>query len=290
MKIYQEENLIQRLAIISVIVFVFAQTIAAQTTAFNFQGRLNDGSSPANGSYDLQFRLYDAITGGNLIGTPITKLNTILINGVFGTQFDFGTNAFNGADRFIEIRLHPAGSENGYVILGARQQIMSVPYAVKSLNSSNADNAANATNAVNSQQLGGAAASQFVQKDASGNVALGDGNITQSQNGFGTPKAMLSVGADGTIRKCFNSTTGAATNRCGFTVTHFTEGGYGINFGFSVLSRIVFVTAHYRETASSSKNMGANYGYTASQNALNVFTFLTDSQNATDDDFMIILF
>ena len=29
-------------------------------TAFNFQGRLSDGGSPANNSYDFNFYLYDA--------------------------------------------------------------------------------------------------------------------------------------------------------------------------------------------------------------------------------------
>lgn len=39
--------------------FGFIGTAWAQTTAFNFQGRLNDGANPANGRYDLQFKLFD---------------------------------------------------------------------------------------------------------------------------------------------------------------------------------------------------------------------------------------
>ncbi len=42
---------------IFVFVLVFLISAAAQGNAFSFQGRLNDGSNPANGSYDLQFRL-----------------------------------------------------------------------------------------------------------------------------------------------------------------------------------------------------------------------------------------
>ena len=30
--------------------------VEAQTTAFNYQGKLNDGGNPANGAYDLQFK------------------------------------------------------------------------------------------------------------------------------------------------------------------------------------------------------------------------------------------
>lgn len=36
----------------------------AQGNAFSFQGRLNDGTTPANGSYDVHFTLYTAIVGG----------------------------------------------------------------------------------------------------------------------------------------------------------------------------------------------------------------------------------
>jgi hypothetical protein len=38
-------------------------TCFAQTTAFTHQGRLNNGGSPANGSYDLTFALFNAASG-----------------------------------------------------------------------------------------------------------------------------------------------------------------------------------------------------------------------------------
>ena len=47
----------------------------------------------------------------------------------------------------MEISLRPNGScAERFVILGARQQMLSVPYAAKSLNASNADNATNSQN------------------------------------------------------------------------------------------------------------------------------------------------
>ena len=33
----------------------------AQGTAFTYQGRLNDNGAPANGIYDLQFRIYASV-------------------------------------------------------------------------------------------------------------------------------------------------------------------------------------------------------------------------------------
>jgi len=39
-------------------------------TAFTYQGRLTESGSTATGTYDLQFNLLDAATGGNPVGTP----------------------------------------------------------------------------------------------------------------------------------------------------------------------------------------------------------------------------
>ena len=57
----------------------------AQTTAFTYQGRLTTGGNPANGSYDFQFKLFDALSDGAQIGVmphpdgqprpPVSNLN-----------------------------------------------------------------------------------------------------------------------------------------------------------------------------------------------------------------------
>ena len=174
-------------AIISLIAF-FAAGAPAQTTAFNFQGRLNDGTSPANGKYDLQFKLYDAITGGNQVGSTVSKPSLTLINGVFSTQLDFGLTAFSGSDRFIEISLRQAvtgtTTPNAFVILGPRQQILSVPYTIRSsrttladdathaANADNADNAVNAAMAQNAVNLGNLPSGRYVKQDENGNVSI----------------------------------------------------------------------------------------------------------------------
>ena len=52
--------------------FIFATMIAtfacgssfAQTNSFPYQGKLNDGGSPATRNYDFQFTLWDALSGG----------------------------------------------------------------------------------------------------------------------------------------------------------------------------------------------------------------------------------
>lgn len=283
----------KRTFLIFALISALSALAAAQTTAFNFQGRLNDGANPANGRYDLQFILYDALVGGNQIGPILTKPNLTLINGVFSTQLDFGAAAFAGGDRFLEIQLRPNGSTNAYVILGARQQILSVPYSVKSLNATNADNATNATNAfnatnatnaVNSQQLGGVAASQFVQK-----------------GGVGTVKAMVYVDRNqvNNISQCYNATlsgSAATTPPCGFTLNHFTDGGWGINFGFPLGTSFMSLTTSYfrgRVVAENTYNNAGIYWRPSTQpNTIDVRTYESGDVIATKDTegFYLILF
>ena len=42
--------------------------LAALGSGFTYQGRLNDGGSPANDLYDFEFKLYDDASGGWVIG------------------------------------------------------------------------------------------------------------------------------------------------------------------------------------------------------------------------------
>src|SRR5437899_2364264 len=113
-------------------------TARAQTTSFVYQGRLSDGGVAANGNYDLQFALFDSLSGGAQVGSTQT-LNTIAVsNGVFTVSLDFGANAFNGANRFLEISARPSGA-GSTTLLTPRQQITSTPYAVRSLNATTAD-------------------------------------------------------------------------------------------------------------------------------------------------------
>lgn len=249
---------------------LFAAAVAAQTTAFNFQGRLNDGTTPANGNYSLIFKLYDAIQGGTLVGTA-DRPNTTVVNGVFSTTLTF-PGAFTGGDRFLEIGVRPAGSQNAYVVLGARQQLLAVPFAILAADANNAGyaqvaqvavtagNATNATTAQNSLSLGGVAANQYArlsfanQGDLVGANIGSNGYLSVQSNAFqpaasnGFPKLMMAVTASGAIARCYNGVTGVAGGNCG-GITIVTGGAgsttsYTITFPFQVSDRYWLVTSH----------------------------------------------
>src|SRR5438067_190764 len=148
-----------------------ASATVAQTSSFTYQGRLTDGGTAANGNYDLQFALFDSLSGGAQVGSTQTISTVAVSNGVFTVSLNFGANAFPGANRFLEISARPTGGS--FTLLTPRQQVTSTPYAIRSANASSADTATNATNATNAAtatnatQLGGVAASQYVQTNDS---------------------------------------------------------------------------------------------------------------------------
>jgi hypothetical protein len=102
----------------------------ALATTFTYQGRLTDGGSPANGTYDLRFILYDAESGGSQVGTTVTRDDVVVANGLFSVDLDFGANAFQGAARWLEIAVRPGTSTGTYTVLSPRQPVSPAPYAL----------------------------------------------------------------------------------------------------------------------------------------------------------------
>jgi hypothetical protein len=136
-----------------VLCFIFSCGMAlAQTTAFTYQGKLNDMSIAANGQYDLIFRLFDSAEGGGQIdgaaacngvasGSQDSVCEDVVVTGgIFTVNLSFGEGAFiNGEQRFLEIHVRPGASTGEHTQLTPRQEITSSPFSVKSLRSAAAD-------------------------------------------------------------------------------------------------------------------------------------------------------
>lgn len=142
--------------VILVLILSSGAIVSAQTSAFVYQGKLQDGGTAANGTYQFEFKLFDAAAGGNQIGNAISNLPATVTGGIFAVNLDFGAANFDGAARFLEIGVRLNGSNQPYTILNPRQAVTSTPYAVRSLNANQA------TTANNSLNLGGVAANQYV--------------------------------------------------------------------------------------------------------------------------------
>ncbi len=106
----------------------------AQTTAFTYQGQLKDAGLPANGLHDFRFRLFDAGTGGTLIGTTQCVDNILVTAGTFTATMDFGNQFSTTAPRFIEVQVRrdtgtDCSDPSGFTILEPRQPITPAPLA-----------------------------------------------------------------------------------------------------------------------------------------------------------------
>jgi trimeric autotransporter adhesin len=108
----------------------FALNVFAQGTAFNYQGQLNDGTNPANGSYDLTFAIYGGLTGGSPVAGPATNSAIGITNGLFSVTLDFGSSPFSaGAQRWVEIAARTNGATS-FTTLAPRQKYLATPYAI----------------------------------------------------------------------------------------------------------------------------------------------------------------
>jgi hypothetical protein len=104
-------------------------------TAFTYQGRLTDDEDAANGSYDFEFELYDAATGGSQVGSAVILEDVAVTGGLLTVELDFGTDVFSGGARWLEIGVRQGSSAETYTTLTPRHALTAVPYALHALNS-----------------------------------------------------------------------------------------------------------------------------------------------------------
>ena len=175
------------LLVVSITILTLAGAANSQTTAFTYQGNLTDGGNPANGSFQMQFKLFDALAGGAQIGSTITNVPVTAAAGAFTARLDFGAPALTGANRWIEIAVRRNATES-YVTLSPREQIASSPYAVRTLSAAMADD---------SQKLGGVNAAEYLTATNANGSFIRNGSSPQTASfnitGNGTFGGQLGV-------------------------------------------------------------------------------------------------
>ena len=170
----KKENFKKHLQLLALLLGL-AIASAAQTTAFNYQGKLTDAGAAVQATYQMQFRLFDAVAGGSQIGATVENAAVSVEQGVFSVRLDFGAGAFSGADRYLEIAVRRNANES-YTTLSPRQQIASSPYSIRTISAQTADVALDA------QKLGGVAASEYVTNTNVGSSFIRNSTTPQTAN------------------------------------------------------------------------------------------------------------
>ncbi|MBA8886748.1 hypothetical protein FHW12_000939 [Dokdonella fugitiva] len=92
-----------------------------QSTAFTYQGTLSANGQPADGNYDLAFRLFDAAEGGTQVGDTISIAQFPVVAGAFTIDLDF-PGAFGGTQLWLDVTV-------GTQTLSPRQAVNALPVA-----------------------------------------------------------------------------------------------------------------------------------------------------------------
>ncbi len=111
--------------VVAIVAVVAGSPLMGQTdTSFTYQGELMDNGNLADGSFNLNFSLWNAANAGSQIGLPIALNGVSVVDGKFSVELDFGPSAFDNSDRWLQIAV------NG-VTLAPRNPITRAPYAIQ---------------------------------------------------------------------------------------------------------------------------------------------------------------
>src|SRR5262245_43911050 len=104
---------------------------APLSTAFTYQGHLEQAGSRLNGTADFQFTLWNALSAGTQVGGPVAVNAVTVADGVFTLQIDFGSDVFNGEARWLEISARTPAGSGTYSLLTPRQPLTAQPYSLQ---------------------------------------------------------------------------------------------------------------------------------------------------------------
>jgi hypothetical protein len=114
---------------------LFSLTAAAQplSTTFTYQGQLKQSSAPLDAAADLEFRLFDAPSGGTQVGNTALVNNVNVVDGLFTASVDCGSSPFNGNQRWLQVAVRSPAGSGIFTTLSPRQPMTAVPYALYAL-------------------------------------------------------------------------------------------------------------------------------------------------------------
>jgi hypothetical protein len=117
-----------------------ANGAAPVAPSFTFQGQLRANGVPVGETCDFWFSLWDAAEGGAQAGPTLAfdGLGTNpppidVVNGLFSVDLSFGSSAFSGQARWLEVVVACPTGHATLVVLTPRQPVTPAPYALYSV-------------------------------------------------------------------------------------------------------------------------------------------------------------
>jgi hypothetical protein len=189
-------------------------------TAFSYSGRLKYQNNPANGSFDLQVKLFDAASGGNQVGGTANVNALSIVNGLFVTSLDFGGGPFNGTAYWLEIAARPNGN-GSFTILTPRQPVNAAPYALYAPKADTANTAA--ATAVNS------VSAASIQSSSITSNKIASGQVVKTLDGL-TDDVTLAAGTNVSLTRNGNTLTISSGGPSGWSLAGNPGTSPGVNF------------------------------------------------------------
>ncbi len=204
------------MVLVCIVIGVMAAPIAAQTTTyatdFTYQGYIENAGTPVSAACDFTFALFNAITDGAPVGTTQSATGVTVTDGVFSTVLDFGTGAFNGEDRWLEIAVNDCAGGGAFTTLTPRQVITPAPYAL-ALYGLRVE-----PNATSPNVIGGFVGNN-VTNDAVG-VTISGGGALENANSANASLAVIGGGSGNTASSVYTTVGGGSENTAnGFFAT-----------------------------------------------------------------------
>ena len=250
---------------------IFVSTVTAEP--FTYQGQLIDSGQPANGLYDMTFRLTDAEVGGIALATD-TVSNVSVVNGLFTAEVDFPSTLMNSNNRWLSINVEGT-------ILSPRVRLRDTPRAQNAIRSNTAGTIELPFNVLN----GSATVFSVRSSSTSSNASALFGQIsTTSSGGF-------SAGVRGVNNGTGFSGVGVhgSQNGFGYGVYGTTPGGVGVfgdsDNGFGLWGQSDINTGLYARTDSGPQAIQAEHGdadievfLATEEYAIEAYNFDTDGE------------
>ena len=235
-------------------------TAHAQGTAFTYQGRLNSGGSPAGGTYNLTFSLFNTNTSGVSIAGPVTNNAVSVTNGLFTVLVDFGPAVFTGATNWLEIAVETNGA-TPFTTLVPRQQITPTPYAILAGTASGLSGTLLASQLTSIGNTNGAVYGNFFVGSAGNSAMAGSYNTAYGYEALSTNMFGSANTADG-FYALLSNTSGSDNTANGVNALALnTSGSDNIALGYQAGYNI--------STGSSNIDIG-NQGFSTDTNIIRI--------------------